>query len=135
MGKDIWFYSLTLEPEKDNAKVLADYAKRYGVGPGWLFLTAKPEDMEALRVKLGFAWDDPALDADLTNHIGTVKMGNEPMRWWGSVPSLSDSRQIARLVVWMAPEAGSSGTVGTLPEDEINATQSSHSNDKEGSDS
>ncbi|HRC87687.1 MAG TPA: hypothetical protein PK413_18995, partial [Thermoanaerobaculia bacterium] len=78
-------------------------------------LTGNPEDLEQLRLKLGFAWSDPALDADLTNHIGTVKMGNEPKRWWGSVPSLSDSRQIARLLAWMAPEAGSTDTIGRLP--------------------
>ncbi len=118
MGKDVWFYSLTLEPELDSANVLADYAERYEVGPGWLFLTGNPEDMEALRQNLGFAWSDPGLDADSTNHIGTVKMGNEPMRWWGSVPSLSDSRQIARMIAWMAPEKGDEGTIGSLPGDE-----------------
>jgi protein SCO1 len=115
MGKDVWFYSLTLEPEKDSPEVLADYVERYEVGPGWLFLTGNPEDMEALRQKLGFAWSDPVLDADLTNHLGTVKMGNEPRHWWGAVPSLSDPRQIARLLVWMAPEAGQEGTIGHLP--------------------
>ena len=117
MGKDVWFYSLTLEPETDSPALLAEYAKKYEVGPGWLFLTGNPEDMETLRQNLGFSWSDPALDADLTNHIGTVKMGNEPMRWWGSVPSLSDSRQIARLLVWMAPEEGAEGTIGSLPGD------------------
>jgi len=117
MGKDVWFYSLTLEPERDTPEVLADYAKRFAVGPGWLFLTGNPEDLETLRQNLGFAWDDPALDADLTNHIGTVKMGNEPKRWWGATPSSSDPRQIARLLVWMAPEAGQRGTIGYLPEE------------------
>lgn len=115
MGKDVWFYSLTLEPEKDTPADLASYAQRYDVGPGWLFLTGNPEDLEDLRQKLGFAWSDPALDADLTNHIGTVKMGNEPRAWWGAVPSLSDPRQIARLLVWMAPEPGMEGTIGHLP--------------------
>jgi protein SCO1/2 len=115
MGKDVWFYSLTLEPEKDSPAVLADYAKRFGTGPGWLFLTGNPEDLETLRQNLGFAWSDPALDADLNNHVGTVKMGNEPRRWWGASPSLADPRQIARLLVWMAPEAGQEGTIGHLP--------------------
>lgn len=115
MGKDVWFYSLTLEPERDSPEVLAKYAKGFGVGPGWLFLTGKPEDLETLRQNLGFAWSDPVLDADLTNHIGTAKMGNEPRNWWGAVPTLSDSRQIARLLVWMAPEDGQRGTIGVLP--------------------
>ncbi len=117
MGKDVWFYSLTMEPDKDSAEDLASYAKRFHVGPGWLFLTGNPEDLETLRQNLGFAWSDPVLDADLTNHIGTVKMGNEPRKWWGATPSLSDPRQIARLLVWMAPEPGQRGTIGVLPEE------------------
>ncbi len=115
MGKDVWFYSFTMEPEKDPPEVLADYAEQFGVGPGWLFLTGNPEDLETLRQNLGFAWSDPALDADLTNHIGTVKMGNEPRNWWAATPSLADARQIARLLVWMAPEPGQKGTIGYLP--------------------
>lgn len=118
MGKDVWFYSFTLEPHKDTPGVLAKYAKGFGVGPGWLFLTGNPEDMETLRQNLGFAWSDPELDADLTNHLGTVKMGNEPRSWWGAAPSLSDPRQIARLLVWMAPEPGQKGTIGRLPGEE-----------------
>ena len=113
----MWFYSLTLEPDKDSPEVLARYAKQFETGPGWLFLTGNPEELETLRQNLGFAWNDPVLDADLTNHIGTVKMGNEPRRWWGATPSLSDPRQIARLLVWMAPEEGQDGTIGYLPEE------------------
>lgn len=119
MGKDVWFYSLSLEPDKDSPEDLAAYADRYGVGPGWLFLTGNPEDLETLRQNLGFAWSDPVLDADLSNHLGTVKMGNVPRKWWGATPSLSDPRQIARLLVWMAPEAGQRGTIGSLPGDKV----------------
>ncbi len=80
MGKDVWFYSFTLEPETDSPEALAEYVERFGVGPGWLFLTGNPEDLETLRQNLGFAWNDPVLDADLTNHIGTVKMSSLTMR-------------------------------------------------------
>ena len=118
MGKDIWFYSFTLEPENDSVEVLADYVERFGVGPGWLFITGNPEDLETLRQNLGFAWEDPELDADVTNHIGTVKMGNLPRSWWGAAPSLTDPLQIARLMVWMAPEEGQRGTIGYLPGEE-----------------
>lgn len=117
MGKDVWFYSFTLEPEKDTPEVLANYAKLFGVGPGWLFLTGNPEDMETMRQNLGFAWSDPELDANLTNHIGTVKMGNVPRSWWGAAPALADPRQVARLLAWMAPEPNQSGTIGQLPEE------------------
>jgi protein SCO1/2 len=53
MGKDVWFYSFTLNPETDSPEVLANYAKTFGVGPGWLFLTGNPEDLETLRQNLG----------------------------------------------------------------------------------
>lgn len=118
MGKDVWFLSFTLEPERDTPEILADYAERFGVGPGWLFLTGNPEDIETLRQNLGFAWSDPTLDSDLTNHIGTVKMVNEPRSWWGAAPALSDPLQVARLLVWMAPEEGQHGTIGRLPGDD-----------------
>lgn len=123
MGKDVWFYSFTLEPHKDTPEVLAKYASAFGAGPGWKFLTGNAEDMELLRQNLGFAWSDPVLDGDLTNHIGTVKMGNEPRQWWGAAPSYADPRQIARLLVWMAPEDGQRGTIGYLPEERPDATE------------
>lgn len=114
MGKDVWFYSLTLEPENDDPEELRRYAERFEVGPGWLFLTGKPEDMEALRESLGFTFSDPALDADQTQHIGVVKMANVPLGWWGAVPSMSAPEQIVQLVRWMEPGARGSESVFSL---------------------
>jgi len=34
MGKDIFFYSITIDPKRDTPKVLKAYAEKYGVGPG-----------------------------------------------------------------------------------------------------
>src|ERR1700722_14388731 len=39
VGKDIFMVSITLQPEHDTPEVLAAYARTYGVGPGWVFLT------------------------------------------------------------------------------------------------
>jgi len=102
VGKDIWFYSLTLEPHKDSPDELARYAERLGVGPGFLFLTGRPQDLELLRRELGFTFADPYLDADLTSHIGIVKLGNEPFGWWGDTASLAAPSQIASLLEWVA---------------------------------
>src|SRR5207244_4273903 len=116
MGKDVWFYSFTLEPDRDSPEVLAEYAKRFDVGPGWLFLTGNPEDLETLRENLGFAWSDPVLDADLTNHIGTVKMGNVPRGWWAASPSLTDPRsqdgRRSRLQAPLARDRGAAAMEG-----------------------
>src|ERR1700748_683715 len=43
MGKDIFFYSISIDPRRDTPEVLNAYAKKFHAGPGWLFLTGKEE--------------------------------------------------------------------------------------------
>src|SRR3989442_8851667 len=62
VGRDIFMYSITLKPEQDTPAVLRDYANAYGVRPGWVFLTGKPDDIETIRNKLGFVNSKPARD-------------------------------------------------------------------------
>ena len=106
MGKDLWMYSISLQPENDTPERLAEYAKAAGVGPGWTFLTGRPQDIQQLRRKLGFYYpDDPELDADNSQHIGFLLMGNEPYGWWGTVPTTAAPRQIVQLIDWLKPGA------------------------------
>jgi len=79
VGKDIFMYSFTLRPKDDNPSALKHYAHMHKVKPGWLFLTGSVEDMETVRRKLGFVDPDPEVDKDLSNHIGVIKYGNEPL--------------------------------------------------------
>src|SRR5467141_2767053 len=53
MGRDIFFYSITVDPENDSPERLKAFAKAFDTGPGWLFLTGKPEDIRAINSKLG----------------------------------------------------------------------------------
>ena len=39
MGRDIFFYSISIDPENDTPSRLKQYADTFGAGPGWLFLT------------------------------------------------------------------------------------------------
>ncbi|HET9395513.1 MAG TPA: SCO family protein, partial [Nitrospiraceae bacterium] len=39
VGRDIFFYSISLKPEEDDPAKLKQYVADHGVGPGWLFLT------------------------------------------------------------------------------------------------
>jgi protein SCO1/2 len=39
VGRDIFMYSISLQPEIDTPEKLKDYADMFDVGPGWLFLT------------------------------------------------------------------------------------------------
>jgi len=84
VGHDIFFYSISLSPEEDTPKDLKRFAKAHGAGPGWLFLTGKPEDILFLRRSLGFTYDDPKEDANRDNHTGMLRIGNEPLTRWAS---------------------------------------------------
>ena len=94
-------YSFTLKPKEDNPMALKHYAEMHKVKPGWLFLTGTPDDMELIRQKLGFTDPDPALDKDISNHIGVIKYGNEPLERWGGCPGMSTPEWIAETISWV----------------------------------
>ena len=100
VGRDIFMYSLTLQPEVDTPKALKDYAEMHGVRPGWLFLTGKRREMEILRRKLGFFDPDPAVDQDKSQHLGLVRFGNEALDRWAACPALSNPEQLLRSILW-----------------------------------
>ena len=89
VGRDIFMYSITLKPEQDSPQALKEYADAHHVGPGWLFLTGKPDDIECLRRKLGFVDPDPVVDRDTSQHIGVVRIGNDAIGSWTACPALA----------------------------------------------
>jgi protein SCO1 len=99
IGHNIFMYSVTLKPEEDTPQVLKEYAEMHGAGPGWLFLTGKPSDIELLRRSLGFTNVDPVEDADKSNHIGMLRIGNEPMMRWSACPAEARAQYIATSIL------------------------------------
>jgi protein SCO1 len=99
MGRDIFMYSLSLQPQFDRPAALNAYAQQREIKPGWTLLTGKPPEMEQLRRKLGFFDTDPVADADLNNHAGVVRIGNVALDRWFMVPVMSPAKQIARAIL------------------------------------
>jgi protein SCO1/2 len=102
VGRDIFMYSITLDPEHDTVAALKKHARSHGVGPGWLFLRASPEDTELLRRKLGFSSRDPEVDAKKENHAAMIRYGNEPRQLWAMTNGFARPEAIARAVRWVA---------------------------------
>lgn len=98
VGRDIFFYSLTLRPDMDSPDALRAYAKLYGVKPGWTFLTGARGDMDAIRRKLGFFDRDPRVDSDLSQHTGMIRIGNEAYDRWSMMPAQLTPRQLANSI-------------------------------------
>jgi protein SCO1/2 len=98
VGRDIFFYSISLSPEEDTPKELRAFAKEHGAGPGWTFLTGKPEDILHLRRSLGFYLDDPRQDADRNNHSGMIVVGTEPLMRWAMCEGGAKPEWIATVI-------------------------------------
>jgi len=98
VGSDIFFYSITLSPEEDSPRDLKDFARKHGAGPGWTFLTGKPDDILRLRKSLGFFYNDPKEDADRNNHSGMLVVGTEPLMRWAMCQGGADPKWIATVI-------------------------------------
>ena len=96
MGKDIFFYSLSIDPKRDTPEVLKAYAEKFHAGPGWLFLTGKAEDIELISKKLGlYSSPDPS---NPDGHTPILLIGNVAGGVWMRNSALSDARFLARWI-------------------------------------
>jgi len=93
MGKDVFFYSISIDPEHDTPEVLKAYAEKYHVGPGWLFLTGKAADIKLLSHKLGLD-SLPTVD-DPDGHTPHLLIGNEATGLWMKNSALDNTRFLA----------------------------------------
>lgn len=109
VGRDIFMYSITLQPQRDTVEALRAHAKLFGVGPGWKFLTGRPEDIEHLRVSLGFTDPDPAIDRIDASHTGILRYGNDALQRWAGTPGLGRPEWIAHTIVDTMMPAGAPG--------------------------
>jgi protein SCO1 len=93
MGKDVFFYSITVDPKHDTPEVLKDYAQKFHAGPGWYFLTGKRSDIDLVRNSIGMA-NRPNEDP-LTGHTTSLTIGNEYTGQWMVDSSMDDPRYVA----------------------------------------
>ncbi|MCO6059128.1 SCO family protein [Pseudomonas sp. MOB-449] len=94
LGRDVFMYSITLQPELDQPRHLQEYVDKFHIGPGWQFLTGDPQDILDLRYALGFYDVDPLVDGNQLTHTGMVRIGNEPIGRWTMAPALTDPEHI-----------------------------------------
>lgn len=80
IGDDIFFYSITIDPDRDTPEVLAKYREQFGVGEGWDFLTGNEDDILLLRKKLGLYVAEE--DKVNTDHNVNLLLGNQTTGQW-----------------------------------------------------
>jgi protein SCO1/2 len=95
VGSDIFFISISIDPEHDTPKVLKAYMEKFKVGPGWTFLTGKKADIDFLSKRLGL-YADPSVNAD--GHIPHLLIGNEATGQWIRGSALDNPSFQARMI-------------------------------------
>lgn len=95
VGKDIFFYSISLDPERDTPAVLKAYAQKFHAGPGWTFLTGNKEDIDLISRKIGL-YSDPRLTKD--GHTPHLLIGNEATGQWLRDSATDNPKFLANLI-------------------------------------
>lgn len=103
MGKDLFFYSLTVKPQDDTPAALKHYAQtRKADLPGWYFLTGDVYDLETIRFRL-FGMGHPGFDADDAMHAGMLRIINDARNSWGNAQAFATQKNILKRISWHDP--------------------------------
>ena len=98
VGRDVFIYSITMDPENDTPELLKLYADAFGAGDGWTFLTGKPADIKKLRWRLG------ERSRNLLEHRNDLVLGNEVTGEWSRSSVYSDIELSVRKIRELDPE-------------------------------
>jgi protein SCO1 len=96
MGRDVFFYSITIDPDHDTPQVLKAYAANFHAGPGWTFLTGKQQDIELLSRKLGLYSEPNPANPD--GHTPSLLIGNEATGQWMRNSATDNPKFLARTI-------------------------------------
>jgi protein SCO1/2 len=97
VGKDVFFYSISIDPEHDTPAVLKAYAEKFHAGPGWLFLTGNEDDIKLIGRKLGLTSLTDAANRD--GHQPSLMIGNEPAGQWMRNSAVDNPRFLATTMI------------------------------------
>lgn len=94
VGKDVFFYSITIDPLNDTPDALAAYARKFDAAPGWLFLTGKWEDITLLRRKLG-VYIEGLENGTSKDHNLSLVIGNQQTGRWSKASPFENPYMLA----------------------------------------
>jgi protein SCO1/2 len=97
VGRDIFLYSISVDPENDTPDKLKGYADAFQASPGWLFLTGAPEDIKEIRWKLG------ERSRRLGEHRNDLMLGNGTTGEWGRDSAMGDLDRLILVINQMDP--------------------------------
>jgi protein SCO1/2 len=100
VGKDVFFVSITVDPDVDTPARLKEYAKKFHAGPGWMFLTGKKENLDWALYKLGQFVENK------DDHKTIFIIGNEPTGLWKKAFGMANVAELVQVVESVVNDKG-----------------------------
>src|SRR5215212_5561260 len=100
VGKDVFFVSITVDPDVDTPVRLKEYAKKFHAGPGWMFLTGKKENLDWALYKLGQYVESK------DDHKTIFIIGNEPTGLWKKAFGMANVNELVQVVESVVNDKG-----------------------------
>lgn len=97
VGRDIFIVSMTVDPEVDTPEKLKAYSKSFATGPGWTFVTGKPDDIRAINYRLG------ERSKVLSDHRNEIVLGNDVTGEWQRDNVMGDLDRVVTTIREMDP--------------------------------
>jgi protein SCO1/2 len=88
LEREVRLLSITVDSARDTNDVLAGYARRYGAGEGWYFLSGQKSDVDTLLKKLGQYVENRE------SHGAVMLVGNLRTGLWKKVFGLADAEEV-----------------------------------------
>jgi cytochrome oxidase Cu insertion factor (SCO1/SenC/PrrC family) len=101
-GREVFFVSISVDPEVDTPARLKDYATKFHAKPGWLFLTGKKENVDLALYKLGQYVEDK------NDHTTGIIIGNEATHLWKKALGIAPPAELIKVVASVADDKGES---------------------------
>jgi cytochrome c2 len=100
VGRDIFFVSMTVDPEHDTPALLKAFAEAFDASaPGWQFVTGQPDDIKAINAKFG----DRSAERSLSSHRNEILIGNDATGDWQRDSAFNDVSQLVMTIRLMNP--------------------------------
>ena len=91
MAREIYFVSISIDPETDTPEVLRDYREKFKAGKGWIFLTGEKKNIDTVTYRLGQTFPKET-------HSPYILLGNVKRAHWQKLrPNVPAEAIAARL--------------------------------------
>jgi protein SCO1/2 len=92
VGEEVQLVSISIDPQRDDAKRLNDYARSFQKGPGWSWLTGSSQSINETLKGLG------SFSGDFKSHQPLILVGDGNSRHWTRYYGFTDPTVLTRQV-------------------------------------